>query len=98
MSKPVALMLALTLIAAPLHAQARRNAAAPSELRDSVALFSNDRNALLRRFTVEYSTSQIERMRGFYTDWQARLAARFDRRVWRAASTGLLMTTASAGD
>ncbi len=45
-----------------------------SELRDSVALYSTDRAALGRRWTVEYSPARRARFRTFYTDWRARLA------------------------
>lgn len=44
-----------------------------SELRDSVALFSTDRAALMRRWTVAYSPARRERFKGFYSDWRARL-------------------------
>ena len=44
-----------------------------SELRDSVSLFTTDRGALSRRWTVEYSADRRERFREFYTDWRARL-------------------------
>lgn len=45
-----------------------------SELRDSVALYSTDRAALGRRWTVEYSPARRARFRTFYADWRARLA------------------------
>ncbi|MFN0098989.1 MAG: DUF885 family protein [Gemmatimonadaceae bacterium] len=45
-----------------------------SELRDSVALFTTDRGALGRRWTVEYSPARRERFTAFYADWQKRLA------------------------
>ncbi|GBD31209.1 MAG: X-Pro dipeptidyl-peptidase [Gemmatimonadales bacterium] len=47
--------------------------AAPSELRDTVTLYTQDRAALLRRYEVEYSPARRERMRRFYRDWQNRL-------------------------
>ena len=51
-----------------------------SELRDTVELFSSDRAALLRRWSVEYSPARRERLRAFYTDWRARLGrVNFDR-------------------
>jgi len=77
-SAPRALLLAFgVLIAAgsPLPAQRARVAmpAGESELRDTVALYSADRSALLRRWTVEYSPARRDRMQAFYTDWRARL-------------------------
>ncbi len=45
-----------------------------SELRDSVSLFSTDRSALLRRWSVDFSPARRDRFRAFYTDWRARLA------------------------
>lgn len=45
-----------------------------SELRDSVSLFSTDRAALNRRWTVEYSPARRARFTAFYTDWRNRLA------------------------
>jgi uncharacterized protein (DUF885 family) len=51
-----------------------------SELRDTVELFSSDRAALLRRWSVEYSPARRERLRAFYTDWRVRLGrVNFDR-------------------
>ncbi len=47
--------------------------AAPSELRDTVTLYSQDRAALLRRYDVEYSPARRDRMRQLYLDWQIRL-------------------------
>ena len=76
---PMAGAVAIALVlAAPLAAQRRPAPAAPpadaaSELRDSVASFTTDRAALLRRYTVEYSPARRERLRAFYGDWQARL-------------------------
>ncbi len=46
-----------------------------SELRDTVALFTTDRAALNRRWTVEYSPARRARFEAFHTDWRARLAA-----------------------
>jgi uncharacterized protein (DUF885 family) len=72
-------MLVPALMASPLvavaHAQGRAVTVptGTSELRDSVELFSSDRAALLRRWTVEYSPARRERLRTFYTDWRARL-------------------------
>ncbi len=45
-----------------------------SELRDSVALYTTDRSALGRRWTVEFSPTRRARFAAFYTDWQQRLA------------------------
>lgn len=67
------------LPAAGLGAQARParltppSPAAISELRDTVLVFGQDRGALLRRWTVPYSTDRAARLRAFYTDWRARL-------------------------
>ena len=44
-----------------------------SELRDTVELFSADRAALLRRWTVPFSAARRDRLRAFYADWRARL-------------------------
>src|SRR5574341_124649 len=44
-----------------------------SELRDTIDLFSTDRAALLRRYSVSYSPAQRARLRGFYTSWTQRL-------------------------
>jgi uncharacterized protein (DUF885 family) len=53
---------------------------ATSELRDTVELYSADRAALLRRWTVEYSPARRERLRTFYTGWRDRLQrVAFDR-------------------
>ena len=63
------LLAALTLIQAP-H----------SELRDTVELYAADRAALLRRYDVEYSPAQRERLRRFHTEWRDRLRkVAFDR-------------------
>ena len=72
----VAPALLLLLAAGDLGAQ-RRIGMLPvgaSELRDSVALYSTDRAALGRRWTVEYSPARRARFRTFYADWRARLA------------------------
>ena len=45
-----------------------------SELRDSVTLFSTDRAALMRRWTVEYSPARRDRFKAFHADWRTRLA------------------------
>lgn len=65
-------------LATRTYAQGRQAVAVPavqSELRDTVELFSSDRAGLLRRYALEYSPARRERMRRFYTDWQARLRA-----------------------
>ncbi len=68
----------LVLLLAPAGLAAQKDIGAipvaPSELRDSVALFSTDRAALMRRWTVAYSPARRERFTAFYTDWRARLA------------------------
>jgi len=77
-----AVVLALGLgagLAAPARAQTgpaatALAAAAPSELRDTVELFSADRAALLRRYAVDYSPARRERMRRFYGEWRDRIA------------------------
>lgn len=44
-----------------------------SELRDIVARYTTDANALGRRWHVDWSPTRRERMRQFYRGWQARL-------------------------
>ncbi len=68
----VALTALAVLTSLPVVAQNRR-AAAPSELRDTVAQFTVDRAGLLRRFTVSHAPARRARLREFYGDWQARL-------------------------
>ncbi|MCC7003782.1 MAG: DUF885 domain-containing protein [Gemmatimonadaceae bacterium] len=67
----------LVLAAVPAESVAQRRIGmipvGSSELRDSVALFTTDRGALGRRWTVEYSPARRERFTAFYTDWQKRL-------------------------
>lgn len=46
---------------------------AESEMRDVVARFTTDENALGRRWSVEYSPLRRQRFREFYRGWQARL-------------------------
>jgi hypothetical protein len=46
-----------------------------SDLRVAVDRFAEDRSALGRRYDVDYSQVPRERMRRFYTGWQASLAA-----------------------
>src|ERR1700752_2840989 len=48
--------------------------ASPSELRDVVARYSTDRDALLRRYDDEYSPERRRVMRDFYGAWLARMA------------------------
>lgn len=50
------------------------SAAAQSELRDSLSLYSADRGALLRRWSVPYSPARNARLKDFYSIWRARLA------------------------
>ena len=68
----------LVLAAVPAESVAQRRIGmipvGSSELRDSVALFTTDRGALGRRWTVEYSPARSARFTAFYTDWQKRLA------------------------
>jgi hypothetical protein len=52
-----------------------QTAAATSELRDMVALYSTDRAALGRRWDVEYSPTRRARFDAFYRDWQTQVAA-----------------------
>ena len=44
-----------------------------SELRDIVTRFTNDENALSRRWTVDYAPARRERFREYYRGWQSRL-------------------------
>jgi uncharacterized protein (DUF885 family) len=64
--------------AAPADASAQRRIGmipvGASELRDTVALYTTDRAALGRRWTVEYSPTRRARMRTFLQDWRTRLA------------------------
>ncbi|HET7039366.1 MAG TPA: DUF885 family protein, partial [Gemmatimonadales bacterium] len=45
----------------------------PSELRDTVDLYSTDRAALLRRYDVEFSPARRERLQRYTTEWRDRL-------------------------
>ena len=68
--------------AGPLAAQGRIGAVpvGASELRDTVALYTTDRAALGRRWTVEYSPARRDRFTRFHTEWRQRLArVDFDR-------------------
>jgi uncharacterized protein (DUF885 family) len=65
-------MLLLALAAGPLSAQ---QSLPQSELRDTVARYTEDQRALFRRYEVNYSPVQRDRLRAFYRDWQARVAA-----------------------
>lgn len=47
----------------------------PSPLRSLVERYSQDRQALLRRYAVPFSPARQDRMRGFHTQWQADLEA-----------------------
>lgn len=76
MQRAVALLCALGLAGASAAAQ-RRIGMIPvgaSELRDTVALYSTDRAALGRRWTVEYSPARRERFTRFFDGWRGRLA------------------------
>jgi uncharacterized protein (DUF885 family) len=58
----------------PQQAMAQdRRVAPPSELRDTVDLYSTDRAALLRRYDVEFSPARRERLRRYTTEWRERL-------------------------
>jgi hypothetical protein len=46
-----------------------------SELRDLVDRYSDDRQALLRRYPVELSPERTGRLKKYYADWQARVAS-----------------------
>jgi hypothetical protein len=48
-------------------------ASSTSELRDLVSRYSTDRAALLRRFAVEHSPDQRERLREFQDAWRTQL-------------------------
>ena len=51
-----------------------------SELRDTVTRYSLDREALSRRYAVDFSPVRRDRIRAYDTEWQARLGAvAFDR-------------------
>jgi hypothetical protein len=67
--------LAGTLLLAPDVAAQAPAAGATSELRDTVELFSADRAALFRRYTVDDSPARRNRMREFLTGWRTRLGA-----------------------
>lgn len=73
-------LVALTLLALirPGSVEAQRlippSASAQSELQDSLSLYSSDRGALLRRWSVPYSPLRSARLKEFYTIWRARLA------------------------
>jgi len=75
----IRLFIGLVALAVALPASAQVPSA-PSELRDTVTRYSLDRDALLRRYQVEYSPARRDRLRGFLTEWHGRLAAtEFDR-------------------
>jgi hypothetical protein len=46
-----------------------------SELRDLVDRYSDDRQALLRRYPVDLSPERTARLKKYYADWQARVAS-----------------------
>ena len=69
---PKRTLLLLVLAAGPLAAQ---QSLPQSELRDTVARYTEDQRALFRRYEVNYSPVQRDRLRAFYRDWQARVAA-----------------------
>ncbi len=74
---PVARLLALCLLLSSVGGAQSNIGDVPvgaSELRDTVALYSTDRAALTRRWTVEYSPARCARFEAFYNDWRARLA------------------------
>jgi len=79
--KPAPIALAIVLLAAAARAQAplppepSGPIAAESELRDVVDRFAIDRLALGRRYPVEASPERFTRLRQFYADWKARVAA-----------------------
>lgn len=75
-----ALALLLPVADQALSAQARQAArgsmtipVGASELRDSVMLFTTDRGALMRRWTVSYSPARAARLKEFYDGWRTRL-------------------------
>lgn len=73
---------ALAAFAPPASAQrlAPPSATALSELRDTVSLYVADRAALLRRWSVAFSSARAQRLGAFYSDWRARLGrVDFDR-------------------
>jgi uncharacterized protein (DUF885 family) len=75
---PFVLGLVMVAFCAPVAATAQRlvppSAAVQSELRDSIALYSADRSALLRRWSVPYSPARSARLKEFYSIWRARMA------------------------
>ncbi len=76
---PAAVFVASALMASPSQvANAQTKSAhsltGDSELRDTVAVFTTDRGALSRRWTVEYSADRRARFVAFYSEWRARLA------------------------
>ena len=70
---PLACLAGALILTPAASAQAPGPAAATSELRDTVSLFSTDRAALFRRYGVDYSPERRDRMREFYTGWRTRL-------------------------
>jgi hypothetical protein len=59
-----------------------------SELRDIVTRFTNDENALGRRWTVDYAPLRRQRFREYYRGWQSRLRELdFDKPSQQGAST-----------
>ncbi len=78
--RPSVLALCVALLAfSPTIGETQRlvppSPTAQSELRDTVLRYGADRNALLRRWTVDYSTARAARLREFYSGWRTRLAA-----------------------
>jgi uncharacterized protein (DUF885 family) len=69
---PVGPLVLVGLVAAG-SAVAQEPRLAPSELRDTIELYTVDRAALLRRYDVEFSPARQERLRRYYDDWRTRL-------------------------
>jgi hypothetical protein len=57
-----------------MTAQAQTSDPSASELRFSLERFQADRSALGRKYSVPLSTVELQRMRGFYSEWLAFLA------------------------
>jgi uncharacterized protein (DUF885 family) len=68
----LAAAVAPSLLPRPAAGQAR-TPSAPSELRDTVELYSTDRAALLRRYDVEFSPARRERLRRYTAEWRDRI-------------------------
>ena len=70
----IILALAGSFVLLPTPAASQKTATyqthSTSELRDLVEVYSTDRDALLRRWNVAFSSARRDRMRSFYEQWQ----------------------------